>query len=177
MSRDGKRVETQSDSDAIFAQALNDMCHVCEVNPSVQGHNLCQQCHAYRMTSYATAHANAVAYANSLVEEVSDDDDDSDISVPPEDASYEDLLSWCQRREDNFEQKMINSTVAERFPVRRCAKTRGIQASCTICLCEYKPRDSIMTLPCFHEFHESCVREWLGNKLVCPICMQDVRNN
>ena len=72
---------------------------------------------------------------------------------------------------------MINSTVADRFPVRRCAKTRGVQASCTICLCEHKPRDSVMKLPCFHEFHEWCVREWLGNKLVCPICMQDVRDN
>lgn len=189
---DRKRVTAQRaqiEADESFAHAFNRMCHVCEVNPSTEGFNLCQQCYTYRMNSLRTAAANAVAHAHAVANSAAqddsdddsdddddeDDDEDDDDEVPPENASYEELLAWCQRRETSSEQKLINSTVADRFPVRKCAKTRCSLGSCTICLCEYKPRESVMTLPCFHEFHESCVREWLCNKLVCPICMRDVR--
>ena len=41
---------------------------------------------------------------------------------------------------------------------------------CIICLNEYKIRDKIATLPCFHIFHKNCFEKWMIEKRWCPIC-------
>lgn len=45
--------------------------------------------------------------------------------------------------------------------------------NCSICLkqiCD-KSEGSIATLPCGHEFHENCVREWFNKgRKSCPLC-------
>lgn len=42
---------------------------------------------------------------------------------------------------------------------------------CTICLDCYENNQSIMGLPCGHNYHQECIDEWLtrGNHC-CPIC-------
>jgi len=45
---------------------------------------------------------------------------------------------------------------------------------CQICMERYKETDTVMTLPCFHEYHERCIRDWLQHQTYCPVCMHEV---
>ncbi|KAK4345388.1 hypothetical protein RND71_035564 [Anisodus tanguticus] len=46
---------------------------------------------------------------------------------------------------------------------------------CTICLCEYVNDETIGTLECGHEYHASCIEQWLlRGKQNCPICRSSV---
>ncbi|KAL3521630.1 hypothetical protein ACH5RR_019779 [Cinchona calisaya] len=45
---------------------------------------------------------------------------------------------------------------------------------CPICLSEYKPKDTLRTIPgCQHCFHAACIDAWLPLNAACPVC----RNN
>ena len=46
------------------------------------------------------------------------------------------------------------------------SRTRGRAVNCSICVGD---SPNIIT-PCGHEFHEDCVREWVGRGGNCPIC-------
>lgn len=42
---------------------------------------------------------------------------------------------------------------------------------CPICLSEYKPKDTLRTIPeCHHYFHSDCIDEWLRVNATCPLC-------
>lgn len=41
---------------------------------------------------------------------------------------------------------------------------------CPICLEEYCAGATVLTLPCFHRFHEACAVQWLRRSLCCPTC-------
>lgn len=44
---------------------------------------------------------------------------------------------------------------------------------CPICFEDMKP-DTVMVLPCGHEFHLKCLREWWKRKTTCPMCRVDI---
>ncbi|KAG5149360.1 hypothetical protein JHK82_016241 [Glycine max] len=41
---------------------------------------------------------------------------------------------------------------------------------CIICQDEYKNKENIGILRCGHEYHADCLRRWLLEKNVCPMC-------
>ncbi|KAJ1731408.1 hypothetical protein LPJ61_002548, partial [Coemansia biformis] len=42
---------------------------------------------------------------------------------------------------------------------------------CTICLEEYRTDQIITRLPCFHSFHQGCIKKWLTERWgECPVC-------
>jgi len=43
---------------------------------------------------------------------------------------------------------------------------------CGICLCEYENNDEIIKLPCSgkHQFHATCIKQWLSVNRICPLC-------
>ncbi|WMV11880.1 hypothetical protein MTR67_005265 [Solanum verrucosum] len=46
---------------------------------------------------------------------------------------------------------------------------------CVICQCKYENDETIVTLKCQHEYHDSCLKQWLLNgKRCCPICRSSV---
>lgn len=50
---------------------------------------------------------------------------------------------------------------------------------CSICLEEYVDGAILVRLPCRHEYHETCVLQWMGHtdrlrNYCCPLCKQDV---
>jgi hypothetical protein len=51
------------------------------------------------------------------------------------------------------------------------------ETECCICLDTFRNEDELLTLPCFHFFHASCVSTWLGNHVSCPICKFDVSSS
>ncbi|KAI8597560.1 hypothetical protein EDD21DRAFT_310638 [Dissophora ornata] len=49
------------------------------------------------------------------------------------------------------------------------------QTVCSICLAEYEVGDQVRTLPCYHQYHMSCIDPWLLNVAsLCPICKRDL---
>ncbi|XP_062074560.1 RING-H2 finger protein ATL20-like [Humulus lupulus] len=69
----------------------------------------------------------------------------------------------------------IDKTIIEMYPKRLIGESRrhikSDYNSCSICLTEYQPNDTVRTLPnCFHYFHSDCIDEWLRLNASCPIC-------
>ncbi|KAG0287607.1 hypothetical protein BGZ96_008482 [Linnemannia gamsii] len=48
------------------------------------------------------------------------------------------------------------------------------EATCAICLGDYKPDETIRFLPCQHHFHLECVDQWLATDKSCPLCKHDI---
>ena len=63
---------------------------------------------------------------------------------------------------DIFSKKVSESKVREEF--------------CPICYVNYEPKDIVTKLPiCNHEFHFGCLKTWLVENSLCPICRGFVR--
>ncbi|WOK91939.1 hypothetical protein Cni_G00630 [Canna indica] len=43
-------------------------------------------------------------------------------------------------------------------------------AGCCICLTQYEDGASLLSLPCNHHFHSSCIVKWLQINATCPLC-------
>ena len=43
-------------------------------------------------------------------------------------------------------------------------------SDCSVCLEDFVIGDRITILPCYHNFHEHCLREWLHDHQNCPLC-------
>ncbi|KAF9992719.1 hypothetical protein BGZ65_011891 [Modicella reniformis] len=49
------------------------------------------------------------------------------------------------------------------------------QTMCSICQTEYEVGDRVRTLPCYHQYHVSCIDPWLLKVVsMCPICKKDL---
>ena len=48
---------------------------------------------------------------------------------------------------------------------------------CSICLERMSVGDKIMILPCYHNFHKHCVKEWLTTHTNCPLCRHNITEN
>ncbi|KAJ2450928.1 hypothetical protein EV183_003960 [Coemansia sp. RSA 2336] len=49
-------------------------------------------------------------------------------------------------------------------------KSYETDKSCMICLCDYEEGDTLLSLGCKHNFHESCAVSWLRANARCPLC-------
>ena len=48
---------------------------------------------------------------------------------------------------------------------------------CIICLLEFSEDDTsqkIAELSCKHIYHEGCIKEWIKNNDICPICRRPI---
>ena len=48
---------------------------------------------------------------------------------------------------------------------------------CSICLERFVIGDTVKILPCYHNFHSTCVEEWLLSHHNCPMCRNDISEN
>ena len=52
------------------------------------------------------------------------------------------------------------------------------ETECAICLEEFKGTDIIKAFhKCEHIFHKNCLREWLKQQKVCPLCKHDLEED
>ncbi|XVF51322.1 hypothetical protein PTKIN_Ptkin04bG0175600 [Pterospermum kingtungense] len=63
----------------------------------------------------------------------------------------------------------------EAYPItvldESCRLPRPNDNTCSICLSEYKAKETIRTIPdCDHYFHADCIDEWLKLNAACPVC-------
>lgn len=70
---------------------------------------------------------------------------------------------------------LLSSAQLGRMPTRQWTEEEpDPTATCCICLDEYSAGDTVLTLPCGHEFHKACITPWLTQrKRVCPLCKRD----
>jgi hypothetical protein len=86
-----------------------------------------------------------------------------------EDDSYEALLSLADRV-GNVDVGLSAQELA-RLPRISFDASKPLEMQhCTICMDQFKDRESLMMLACFHPFHPDCITTWLKSKRTCPIC-------
>ena len=73
----------------------------------------------------------------------------------------------------NEDIKMIDPRIFNSLPeneIEDSSKLPEDQRNCVICLGDFKDKEHIIRLPCFHVFHSDCVKSWLGTHNSCPTC-------
>jgi hypothetical protein len=102
-------------------------------------------------------------YYNSLMNYASDINDSDSDDFP--NINYDRLIDvpivLDKKKFDTFKIK----TATNRY-IKQINKD-----NCTICLDQYKLKDTYITLLCKHNFHEKCIKKWLcENSKKCPTC-------
>ncbi|XP_014511880.2 RING-H2 finger protein ATL70-like [Vigna radiata var. radiata] len=70
-----------------------------------------------------------------------------------------------------IDQSVCNFPNLQFSKTKLCGSTSSSSSSCSICLMDYKDRDSLRVLPaCGHFFHVKCVDPWLRINMTCPVC-------
>lgn len=70
-----------------------------------------------------------------------------------------------------IDQSVCNFPSLQFSKAKLCGSTSSSSSSCSICLMDYKDRDSLRVLPaCGHFFHVKCVDPWLRINMTCPVC-------
>jgi len=49
-------------------------------------------------------------------------------------------------------------------------------SECSICLETYCSGQEVSILSCSHEYHSSCIKEWMMKSRSCPMCRKDIHN-
>ncbi|CDW86556.1 zinc finger family protein [Stylonychia lemnae] len=49
-------------------------------------------------------------------------------------------------------------------------KADSDENKCTVCMMEFEEGDELITLTCFHKYHNGCIKEWFHRQNFCPIC-------
>lgn len=78
-----------------------------------------------------------------------------------------------QEFEEEEPEEGLSREEIDNFPTRKFRKNLVKNEEnnfCAICQEEYKEREKLLTLTCFHNFHKECVVDWLKKKASCPVC-------
>ncbi|XP_022131451.1 probable E3 ubiquitin-protein ligase RHG1A isoform X2 [Momordica charantia] len=95
-----------------------------------------------------------------------------DMRLDVDNMSYEELLALEERIGN------VNTGLSEEAIVARLKQKKHVNAvesqveeePCCVCQEEYMEGEDIGTLECGHDFHTDCIRQWLMQKNLCPIC-------
>lgn len=109
----------------------------------------------------------------SLFNEASESSEEDDTSN--ESSEEEDISNESSENEDEEELEPADTNAIDRLPVRmfvsdEVARFPQEHKSCTICMEDFRGRDTVRTLPCLHFFHKTCIDAWLCRQGTCPIC-------
>jgi hypothetical protein len=79
------------------------------------------------------------------------------------------VFSFTYEPIDPFEESFDRGLSKESFDkIKKITNPK--EKTCSICLSEYKDTDEIRQLDCTHEFHGTCVFNWLSKVNNCPEC-------
>lgn len=68
--------------------------------------------------------------------------------------------------------KGLSKSEISRLPVVTFRKKSGQKLEeCNICMTEYEEGDSQKILPCFHNYHASCIDQWISVSKVTPLAL------
>ncbi|CAL9215810.1 unnamed protein product [Arabidopsis halleri] len=87
--------------------------------------------------------------------------------------SLEETLIFEEGTQVPFDESNIDIRVrpASKFAVESLSR-KVFEKTTTSCICftEFKMGERVVTLPCGHEFDDSCILEWFATNHVCPSC-------
>ncbi|XP_055833404.1 probable E3 ubiquitin-protein ligase RHG1A isoform X2 [Solanum dulcamara] len=96
-----------------------------------------------------------------------------DMRLDVDNMSYEELLA-LEERIGNVCTGLTEETILNHLKQRKHVCIRTEEATdaepCCICQEEYKDGEDLGKLECGHDFHTDCVKQWLMQKNLCPIC-------
>ncbi|KAI3773763.1 hypothetical protein L1987_48295 [Smallanthus sonchifolius] len=94
-----------------------------------------------------------------------------DMRLDIDNMSYEELLA-LEERIGNVNTGLTEETISKHIRQKQYVVETGQPDSepCCICQEEYKDGDDLGTLDCGHGFHHGCIKQWLQQKNLCPIC-------
>lgn len=91
-----------------------------------------------------------------------------DMRLDIDNMSYEELLV-LEERIGNVNTGLTEETISGCLKQKTYATVPDAEPCC-ICQEEYKNGDDIGGLECGHDFHTNCIKKWLVQKNLCPVC-------
>ncbi|KAK9066747.1 hypothetical protein SSX86_014070 [Deinandra increscens subsp. villosa] len=94
-----------------------------------------------------------------------------DMRLDIDNMSYEELLA-LEERIGNVNTGLTEEKVSKCLKPKTYSSVTGEPDAepCCICQEEYKNGDDLGELKCGHDFHSSCIKQWLHQKNLCPVC-------
>ncbi|KAI3769903.1 hypothetical protein L6452_01017 [Arctium lappa] len=96
-----------------------------------------------------------------------------DMRLDVDNMSYEELLALEERIGNvntGLSEEVILKSMRQRKHIAFMAISTQHLEPCCICQEEYDTGDNIGSLDCGHDFHTDCIKQWLAQKNICPIC-------
>ncbi|XP_068323605.1 E3 ubiquitin-protein ligase MBR2-like isoform X2 [Pyrus communis] len=96
-----------------------------------------------------------------------------DMRLDVDNMSYEELLALGERIGDvstGLSEETIMKCMKQRKFLCISEKSPADVEPCCVCQEAFADEDDIGTLDCGHDFHTSCIKQWLIQKNLCPIC-------
>ncbi|KAM1030947.1 hypothetical protein ACFX13_035536 [Malus domestica] len=96
-----------------------------------------------------------------------------DMRLDVDNMSYEELLALGERIGDvstGLSEETIMKCMKQRKFLAISEESSADMEPCCVCQEVYADEDDIGTLDCGHDFHTSCIKQWLMQKNLCPIC-------
>lgn len=96
-----------------------------------------------------------------------------DMRLDVDNMSYEELLALGERIGDvctGLSEETISSRLKQRNFISIKTEQPEEAEPCCICREEYSNGDGLGTLECGHDFHTDCIKQWLMQKNLCPVC-------
>nr|XP_043621161.1 E3 ubiquitin-protein ligase MBR2 [Erigeron canadensis]XP_043621162.1 E3 ubiquitin-protein ligase MBR2 [Erigeron canadensis]XP_043621163.1 E3 ubiquitin-protein ligase MBR2 [Erigeron canadensis] len=96
-----------------------------------------------------------------------------DLRLDVDNMSYEELLALEERIGDvntGLSEEVILKSMKQKKHIAFMAFSTQHLEPCCICQEEYDTGDDIGSLDCGHDFHRDCIKQWLAQKNICPIC-------
>ncbi|XP_074279254.1 putative E3 ubiquitin-protein ligase RHG1A [Silene latifolia] len=100
-------------------------------------------------------------------------DQHRDMRLDVDNMSYEELLALEERIGNvctGLTEETIVKCLKERKHVQTSSNDQTEAEPCCVCQETYKEGEYIGTLDCGHDFHKDCIKQWLSQKNLCPIC-------
>ncbi|XP_076931682.1 uncharacterized protein LOC143596911 [Bidens hawaiensis] len=91
-----------------------------------------------------------------------------DMRLDIDNMSYEELLA-LEERIGNVNTGLTEENVDKHLKLKTFVGVADAEPCC-ICQEEYKDGDDLGGLECGHEYHRGCIRQWLLQKNLCPVC-------
>ncbi|XP_055811022.1 probable E3 ubiquitin-protein ligase RHG1A [Solanum dulcamara] len=96
-----------------------------------------------------------------------------DMRLDVDNMTYEELLALGERIGDvctGLSEETISSRLKQRNFISIKKEEPEEAEPCCICREEYNNGDDLGTLECGHDFHTDCIKQWLMQKNLCPVC-------
>lgn len=91
-----------------------------------------------------------------------------DMRLDIDNMSYEELLA-LEERIGNVNTGLTEENISSCLKQKSYLTEADVEPCC-ICQEEYKNGDDLGGLKCGHDFHTSCIKQWLLQKNLCPVC-------